>query len=126
MTVESDKMEDGVIELLDYLKSKNKSLVVLTNWYGESQVARLKNAKIYDYFDDVFTGEYQLKPHPESYIRAIDKYNPRECVIIGDSIHKDYSAPRIHGIDAILYDKNDIHSNNYVKVKKLTELKKRY
>ena len=123
---EADIMEEGVIELLEYLKSKDKSLVVLTNWYGESQIARLKNAKIYDYFDEVLTGEYQLKPHPEAYIRAIDKYNPRECVMIGDCIYKDYYAPRLHGIESVLYDKNDIHSNEYVKVKSLNEFKKKY
>lgn len=126
MMSEADTMEEGVIELLDYLKGKNKSLVVLTNWYGKSQKARLRNAKIYDYFEDIFTGEYQLKPHPRAYINAMGKFNPRECVIIGDSISKDYSAPRLHGIEAILYDKDNIHDDNYVKVKKLTELKKKY
>ncbi|MBQ6497750.1 MAG: HAD family hydrolase [Bacilli bacterium] len=126
MMFEADTMEEGVIELLEYLKSKEKSLVVLTNWYGASQIPRLKNAKIYDYFDDVFTGEYQLKPHPLAYIRSIGNYNPRECVIIGDTPGKDYKAPQLHGIDAILYDKDNHHSNDYVKVKKLTDIIEKY
>ena len=126
MISEADTMEDGVVELLEYLKNKDKSLVVLTNWYGISQIPRLKNAKIYDYFDDVFTGEYQLKPHPESYITAMGEFDPKECVIIGDSIVKDYNAPKELGIEAILYDKDNHHSDNYVKVKKLTDIMKKY
>lgn len=126
MMFEADTMEDGVIDVLEYLKSKDKSLVVLTNWYGVSQITRLKNAKIYDYFDDVFTGEYQLKPHPDSYIIAMGDFEPTECVIVGDSPLKDYNGAKTHGIEAILYDKSDIHSDEYVKVKKLTELKKMY
>ena len=53
MVSETDVMEDGVIEVLEYLKSKDKSLVVLTNWYSLPQVERLKNAGIFEYFDDV-------------------------------------------------------------------------
>ena len=126
MIDESDTMEDGVIELLDYLKSKDKSLVVLTNWYSLPQVERLKNAGIYDYFDDVFTGEYQLKPHTEAYITAMGDFKPEECLMIGDNIRKDYIGPMMHGIDALLYDKNDVHNKEYNKIKKLNEIIKRY
>ena len=126
MRKEADTIEDGAMELLEYLKSKDKSLVVLTNWYGSAQIQRLKNANMFEYFDEVFTGEYQLKPHPEAFLRAIEGYDPRECVMIGDSISKDYHGPRLHGINAVLYDKDDVHSDEYVKVKKLINLKKRY
>lgn len=124
MMHEADTMEEGVIETLEELKSKDKSLVVLTNWYGRSQISRLKNAGIYDYFDEVYTGEYQLKPHPEAYMRSIGDYDIRECLIVGDNIYKDYGAPMTHGIDAVLYDKKDVHSNEYVKIKKMNELVK--
>lgn len=121
----ADTMEKDVIEVLDYLKSKNKSLVVLTNWFGPSQIARLKEAKIYDYFDEVFTGEYQLKPHKEAYLMAMGEYDPRECLMIGDSVLKDYQAPMQYGIDSILYDKNDIHNKEFKKVKRLNEIIRR-
>ena len=126
MTESADTMEEDVVELLEHLKSKDKSLVVLTNWFGRAQIARLKNADIYKYFDDVFTGEYQLKPHRRAYLTAIGDYDPRECVMIGDNISKDYHAPKLHGIDAILYDKEDIHSDEFVKVKRLNEIIKRF
>ena len=122
MLNEADTIEDGVIEVLDHLKSTGKSLVVLTNWYSLPQVDRLKKAEIYDYFDDVFTGEYQLKPHSEAYIIARGEFEPKDCLVIGDNIIKDYVGPRINGIDAILYDKNYKHDNSYVKIKKIKEL----
>lgn len=126
MVTDIDKMEEGVFEVLDYLKSKDKSLVVLTNWYGEAQIPRLKKAGLYDYFDDVFTGEYQLKPHVESYLTAMGEYAPEECLVIGDSVIKDYIGPTQNGIDALLYDKDDIYNKEYVKIKKLNEIIKRY
>ena len=122
---DADTMEDGVIELLEHLKSKDKSLVVLTNWYGKSQIPRLKEAGIYDYFDLILTGEDQLKPHPRAYLRAIDGYDPRECFMVGDSVIKDYGAPRLHGIESVLYDKEDVQDKKYVKIKKLKKLIKK-
>ncbi len=126
MMGEADVMEEGVIEVLDYLKNKDKSLVVLTNWYGISQIPRLKNADIYDYFDEIFTGEVALKPHSEAYLTAMGDYHPKECLMIGDSVVKDYIGPQINGIDALLYDKDDIHKKEYNKIKKLNEIIKRY
>ena len=126
MVVETDVMEEGVIELLEYLKSKDKSLVVLTNWYSLPQVDRLRNAGILEYFDDVFTGEHQLKPHTSAYMVAAGEYPISECLMIGDNIIKDYVGPKINGMDALLYDKHDKHDDNYVKIKKLTDIKKKY
>jgi FMN phosphatase YigB (HAD superfamily) len=126
MVSDTDVMEEGVIELLDYLKSKDKSLVVLTNWYSIAQIGRLKTAGLYDYFDDVFTGEYQLKPHTDAYMTAMGDYAPEECLVIGDNIIKDYIGPTLNGIDAVLYDKDGIHNDEYIKVKRLTDLIKRY
>lgn len=126
MVSETDIMEDGVIELLEYLKSKDKSLVVLTNWYSLPQVERLRNAGILEYFDDVFTGEYQLKPHTSAYVVAAGKYPISECLMIGDNVIKDYVGPKINGMDALLYDKHDKHNGDYVKIKNLLDMKKKY
>lgn len=126
MTEVPDIMEEGVIETLEYLKSKDKSLVVLTNWFGDSQKARLKKAKIYDYFDDIYTGDYQLKPHNEAYLNAIGKYDIENCVLIGDHLYKDYIAPRSYGLESIFYDKKNNEHENIVKIKKINELTNRY
>ena len=125
MTEVPDIMEPHVIEVLEDLKRKDKSLVVLTNWFGNSQIARLKKAGLYDYFDDVFTEEYQLKPHKEAYLRAIGDYDIEKCILIGDNLHKDYIAPRSFGLDSVYYDRYEKEHNNIVKVKKLNEIIKK-
>ena len=58
-----DTLVDGAVEVLEYLKSNDKSLVILTNWFSEGQIARLSNAGLLQYFDDVIGGEYSLKPN---------------------------------------------------------------
>ena len=119
-------LEDGVGETLDYLKGKDKSLVVLTNWVWESQIPRLKKAGIYHYFDKIYTGNYVLKPHRDAYETSMRPYFSDECIFIGDDLENDYIGPRELGYDAILYDKNDKHPKQLVKIKRINELKEKY
>ena len=119
-------LEDGVGETLDYLKGKDKSLVVLTNWVWKCQIPRLKEAGIYHYFDKIYTSDYVQKPHREAYDAAIGSYSPLECIFIGDDLENDYIGPRKLGYDAILYDKNDKHPKQLVKIKRINELKEKY
>ena len=118
----NDTMEPEVYEVLDYLKSKDKSLAVLTNWFKDTQITRLERAYINEFFDDVYTGEYFLKPHKESYWTAVEYFHPDECLFVGDHIEKDYIGPKSCGLDAVLYDKNDVHHKSLVKIKELGEL----
>ena len=120
-----DRMEDGVIDTLEYLKSQKHSLGVLTNWFRFAQIERLKNSGLYDYFDDIYTGDFFLKPYPAAYFRAIGNFSSKNCVVVGDNLEKDYIGPRRCGLDSILYDKNDQYSV-IVKVKKIYELINRY
>ncbi len=117
-----DTMEEGVFDLLENLKQRDKSLVVLTNWFSKSQESRLRRAGIYSYFDAIYSGEYVLKPHEVAYICARGSFNPSECVLIGDNLENDYIGPRAAGIESILYDKNDCHHNSLVKVKRMNDV----
>ncbi len=119
------ELEEGVEDTLEYLRLKNKSLVVLTNWYGTCQEERLKNAKIVSYFDKIYSGEYVLKPNLIAYETSIASYNPKEVVFIGDDLENDYISPRKFGYDAILYDKKDNYPKNLVKIKRINEIKER-
>ena len=119
-------LEDGVEDTLDYLKSKDKSLVVLTNWVWECQVSKLKKAGIYHYFDKIYTGDYALKPHKNAYESAMGSYSSSESIFIGDNLENDYIVPREFGYDAILYDKNEKHPKELIKIKKMNELKEKY
>ena len=118
-----DEKEAHIDEVLDYLKSKDMSLAVLTNWFAGTQIPRLKKAGLLEYFDQVYTGELFLKPHKEAFYGAIGSYQPEECIFIGDSVERDYIGPKACGMDAILYDKRNIHHKSLVKVRNLNELK---
>ncbi len=102
-----DAVYDETIDILNYLKEKRYSLVVLTNWFYKTQVNRLNNKDILKYFDNVFTGEIYTKPNKESYLNAIGEYNPEECVMIGDNITKDVLMPQSLGITSFYYNPNN-------------------
>ena len=122
----NDRLEEGVIDTLEYLKSSDKSLAVLTNWFGDTQVARLKSNGIYEYFDSIYTGDTVLKPHKAAYLSARGLFMPEECVVIGDHVDRDYIGPRACGMESVLYDPYDKSHKSIVKVKRIDELKKRY
>ena len=119
-------LEDGIIDLLEYLKSQGHSLVVLTNWFGDSQTKRLENSGLLTYFDAVYGGDIFTKPHKQAYWVATAGYDPKECVFIGDNVDNDYIGPRACAMNSILYDKNDLHHKTLVKVRRLDELKKKF
>ena len=121
-----DKMEDGIVEVLEDYKKRGKSLAVLTNWFGETQIPRLRNAGLLDYFDEVYTGDLFLKPKPIAFFTAIQHYQPRECLFVGDHLERDYIGPRACGFDSVLYDKEEINHESVVKVKSLRELVGKY
>lgn len=122
----SDTMEDGVMNTLEFLKKENISLAVLTNWFGDTQLHRLKRAGILEYFDHVYTGEFVLKPHKNAYLSARDRFSSQECLFLGDNLEKDYMGPRDVYMESFLYDKNDRFDKELVKIKRIDELIERY
>lgn len=121
-----NSIEDGVVDTLEYLKSKDHSLVILTNWFLDSQMMRLRNSGLGDYFDGIYAGDLVLKPRKEAYIHARGSFRSNDCVHIGDNLEKDYIGPRSVGICSILYDKDDRHNDNIVKIKRMNEIKSLY
>lgn len=106
---------DEVIETLDYLHYKDKSLGILTNWFLEAQINRLRKSNLFNYFDGIYGGEIASKPNPLSYKIACGKYSIDECIMIGDSLENDvYGAMNI-GMDSIYY--NPKNNNNFDKNK---------
>ena len=126
-SIMNDKLLNETKEMLIYLKNKNKSLVVLTNWFKYTQKSRLKNAGILEYFDEVYAGDTFLKPNKESYLSACGNYHVNECIMIGDTIEKDVIGPNKFGIDSIYYnpenkeyDKSKILSiNSFDRIKEM-------
>ena len=121
-----DTKEEKVEEVLEYFKRQDYSLAVLTNWFQDTQIPRLRKAGLLGYFDQVYTGDEFLKPHKEAFMTAIGDYHPDECIFIGDSVNRDYIGPRALGMESILYDKNNVHHKTLKKIKRLDELKEKY
>lgn len=123
----NENMQDIVTpftyETLEYLKSKDKQLVVLTNWFSKTQISRLKNAFLFDYFDFVYGREYCLKPNSESFINACCGYSLDECVMIGDDLEKDVYGAMSVGLDAVYYNPKGDNSFDRDKVKSIGTLK---
>lgn len=117
-----DKVEESAIETLEYLKSRNKSIVALTNWFSKTQISRLKNSNLLKYIDEVYGGDLYLKPNPESYINAKGNFDIDRCVMIGDDIEKDYLGPRKVGMHSILYNSKGITTENNDTIKSLRKI----
>ena len=114
---------DGVVESLDYLKSKDNSLVVLTNWFLEPQIERLKSSGLDSYFDFVYGGELGIKPSPEIYKIACGEFDIDSSIMIGDSLDFDVYGPGRIGMDAIFYNPKG-KDYDKAKVKSIGSMKK--
>ena len=119
----SPEIIDGVVESLEYLKSKDKSLVALTNWLLEPQIERLKSGGIDSYFDNVYGGELGIKPSREAYMNAMGEFDICSSIMIGDSLDFDVYGPCRIGMDAIFYNPKG-KDYDKAKVKSIGSMKK--
>ena len=58
-----DEVVDGVVDLFKYLKENNKEIVILTSWFSETQIPRLKRAGLFNYIDKLLeekSAEYKV------------------------------------------------------------------
>lgn len=118
-----DVVEPFTHETLEYLKSRDRQLIVLTNWFSKTQISRLKNAYLLDYFDSVYGGEFCLKPNKDSFINACCSYSPNQCIMIGDDLEKDVYGALSIGMDALYYNPNGRNDSSKSKVKSIGSLK---
>ena len=106
---------EGVIEGLDYLKSKDCLLGCVTNKAEEFTLPLLKSLGIIDYFGIVISGDTleKKKPDPLPLIHGANffKINPKECLMLGDSV-SDVKAARAAGFQIICMSYGYNHGNN--------------
>lgn len=100
-----DTVADGAIELLEYLKTEGKEIVILTSWFSGTQIPRLKRTGLYDYIDKMVAGEDAMKPDLESFELAIGDTSKEDCIMIGDSLKSDKAGAENVGIDCYIVDK---------------------
>ena len=106
---------EGVIEGLDYLKSKDCLLGCVTNKAEEFTLPLLKSLGIIDYFGIVISGDTleKKKPDPLPLIHGANFFNinPMECLMLGDSV-SDVKAARAAGFQIICMSYGYNHGNN--------------
>lgn len=111
-------------ETLKYLSGKYE-LVILTNWFIESQKKRLENVGILDFFSDFYGAEKYAKPFKESFEQAAGKYKMNELAMIGDNIDTDIKGALNAGIEKVVWinNNNKFEKNKENEIYAINELK---
>ena len=118
------KASDELISTLEYLSGKYE-LYVLSNWFTDCQIGRLKNAGIYKYFKKVVGGEGYMKPHPDVFLKVLKKEEFKDAIMIGDNLDVDIKGAMNVGISSILYNykDKDVKKDGFKIIKTMSELK---
>lgn len=104
--LENERLKMAVSEL-----SKKYELVLLTNYFKESQLNRLGTMGIDNLFSLCY-GEELIKPNDEIYLKACGNYNTRECVMIGDNPYLDIEKAQNLGINTIFVNSKGLNVGN--------------
>ena len=93
------------IEILEYLKSKNYTMHLITNGFESVQFKKIKNSNLADYFTEVITSEASnsLKPNKEIFEYALKASNAKleTSIMIGDNEDADIQGAINVGMDSI-------------------------
>lgn len=87
--------------------SQEYELVLLTNYFAQSQLNRLNNMEIGKYFIECH-GEKIIKPNRQAYLNACGDKKPCECVMIGDDIYLDITRAKQEGLNTIFVNSKGI------------------
>jgi putative hydrolase of the HAD superfamily len=100
-------LNDGVMEILNYLKSKRYHLNIITNGFKEVQHEKIETSGLKPFFDKIFISEEIKSPKPE---RGIFEYSIKSSnakkinsIMIGDDWEVDVMGAVNYGIDAVHY-----------------------
>ena len=108
-----EKEDESLFQTLEYLYNRYE-LIILTNWFEESQKARLKRLNILAYFKEFYGAEEYAKPYKEAFIQAMGKRKPEECAMIGDNINQDIQAAKKAGITKLVWVDNFNKKKEYM------------
>jgi putative hydrolase of the HAD superfamily len=93
------------IEILEYLKSKNYTMHLITNGFESVQFKKIKNSNLADYFTEVITSEASnsLKPNKEIFEYALKASGAKleTSIMIGDNESADIQGAINAGMDSI-------------------------
>jgi len=98
----------NALDILNYCQEKGYKMHVVTNGFEETQIRKMKNSQIFDFFDEIITSErsMSLKPHKEIYEYTLKTIHAShdECLMIGDSYDADIVGAQNVNIDQVFYD----------------------
>lgn len=87
----NSKVYPNVPETLEFLKSKNIKMAVVTNKHEDDAIQSLTHLGLVDYFEIIIGGDTtpSYKPYPEPLLFAMNKLNAKaeESLMIGDSMN---------------------------------------
>ena len=97
------QLMEGALDVCQSLFVTHR-LFVITNGITKTQTKRLKQAGLYEYFEDVFDSQSigHQKPSKEFFdyvMTHINDFNKNEALIIGDSLNTDIKGGLLSGID---------------------------
>lgn len=93
------KENDELLRILEELSTKYE-LVLLSNYFQESQMNRLNNMRIGHLFTE-YHGEKITKPNRQAYYNACGNNKPSECIMIGDDPILDIEGAKNNGLHTI-------------------------
>ena len=119
--IANTKTYPEVHRVLSVLKRKYK-LALISNLFADYKEPFF-NLGLDKYFNKViFSCDVgHQKPEPQIYQMAMMGYKPKQIIMIGDSVRKDYNAPRGLGFDAIVIDRKGNKQAQH-KISNLAEL----
>lgn len=82
-------MKIGVVELLTFLKERNKKIALASSTRRQTVINQLRDANILEFFDVVICGDMveRSKPAPDIFLKACEELglNPEKVYVIEDS-----------------------------------------
>jgi len=100
-------LNDGVTEILQYLKKKRYQINIITNGFSEVQRKKIETSGLKPFFDKIFISEEIKSPKPDRAIfeHAIKSSNARKnsSLMVGDDWEVDVLGALKFGIDAVWF-----------------------
>lgn len=119
----------GAGEVLEYLKSKDYHMYILTNGFTKIQELKMESAGLNPYFEKMFTTENTKSQKPKRAIfeHALKSVHARkaESLMIGDDLEVDIIGARNFGMDQVYFNPAGRSHNERVtyEILELLELK---
>ena len=124
-----NELVDGALDLLNYLKTKNYKMHIISNGFQEVTERKCILSGIADYFETITSADSVniRKPRPEifEYSLNLAKAEKSESILIGDDWIADVKGAQRFGIDVIFFDVNNDNpqEENLKVIKHLSEVK---